>query len=121
MSVTEAEHTAADAVEKLKAVLAAGDTAFWSFPGDVAYWRVSDNKVQDEFIPGLAFVYVTSVLRDGTTQTDKLKLTQHGDQWYITLSEEAMALKATPTIEGQPQSGTANGRPSIEPSRAKPE
>jgi len=121
ISVTEAEHTAADVVENLKAVLAAGNTAFWSFPGDVAYWRVSDNHVQDDFIPGVALVNVTSVLRDGTTQTDKLKLTQRGDQWYVTPSEEAMAVKATPTVEGQPQSGTPNGQPSIEPPQAKPE
>src|SRR5947207_1392927 len=53
ISVTEAEHSAAEAVESLKAVLAAGNAAFWSFPGDVAYWSVSDNKLQDDFIPGV--------------------------------------------------------------------
>src|SRR5438477_8119320 len=84
ISVTEAEHIAADAVEKLDTMLGVGEASSKKFD-EVDYWRVSD-PVQSEFIPNVVLVDVTTALRDGTSQTEKLKLTQSVDRWYVTPS-----------------------------------
>jgi RNA polymerase sigma factor (sigma-70 family) len=103
ISVTEAEHIAADALEKMKAQLAAGEFLISSRnPDDIAYWRVSESA-QSESIPGVVLVKLISVLRDGTSRTEGLKLTQSADRWYITSSEESTVIQVTPTVEGQPQ------------------
>jgi hypothetical protein len=104
-------------VEKLKSGLAGGDFSLKN-PGDIAHWRVGE-AVQSEAIPGVMLVSVTTVLRDGTSQTEKLKLTQSDDRWYITPSEEGTGVRFTPMTEEEIQSRTANGQPRIEPPQAK--
>ena len=117
ISVTEADHIAADAVEKLKTQLVVGGVTSGNFD-DVASWNV-DEKVQTEFVPGVVLVHLTSILRDGTTVSESLKLTQTDDRWYITPSEESMGVRFTPMTEEEIQSRTANGQPRIEPPQAK--
>ena len=109
ISVTEADHIAADAVEKLKTQLVVGGVTSGNFD-DVASWNV-DEKVHTEFVPGVVLVHLTSILRDGTTVSESLKLTQTDDRWYITPSEESMGVRFTPMTEEEIQSRTADGQP----------
>ncbi|HEU0039644.1 MAG TPA: hypothetical protein VFR76_10235 [Verrucomicrobiae bacterium] len=99
MSVSEAESVAKDFVDKLKQHLTTGGFTNRDL-NSIVSWRLDEVVEGKNVVPGTTLVRVTQMLRDGTTESDKLKLRQSGDQWFVTPSEESMAMSFTPFPEG---------------------
>src|SRR5207248_168152 len=55
--------------------------------------------MESKYIPGIRQVNLTTLLRDGSAESEKLKLRQSGDQWLIYPSEEAMGFGFTSVDE----------------------
>jgi len=98
LSVTEAESIAKDFVDKLKVHLATG--SFTNLrPDSIVSSRIEEVVGANSVVPGTALFQVTHVLRDGATESERLKLRQSGDQWFVTPSEERMGISVAPVAE----------------------
>jgi len=104
-SVGEAEAVAKDAVDKIRQQIATSGLTVTNLD-TVTSWRIEE-KVEAKEVPGVALVHLTRLLRDGSAESEKVKLRQSGDQWFIYPSEEGMGVSFTPLTNGPPTSAAS--------------
>lgn len=103
MGLREAESIADDMVDQLKQHLMAGEGFNSAIADSVLAWHFEDLEHLMAETGGVVtetmLFKVEQSLRDGTIESDRLKLTRVGDQWLITPSETSMAMSLTPAPE----------------------
>jgi len=104
-SVGDVESVARDFVDKLRQQLPIGSFTNKNL-GRVVSWRLED-VVSNDTVPGIKLAHLTTLLRDGSTESEKLKLRQSGDQWIIFPSEEGLGVSFTPLTNGPPTSAAS--------------